>query len=296
MEGCQGQHDLNRHVLTPAKGAANRRVDDPHLVFWQAQGMGDLLLVFMRPLPGDLDGDPALLVHVAHPRFGLEVGMLLSRREVLALDHHLRPCQGCSRVSLANAVVVKDVAAALRVNKFSVGVHGRHRIEHGRQIEVVHCYHPCGRFSLRLGLGDHQRYLVPDKADAVGPRLGRTRPAQHGLIRHDQAILIDGHVLGGQHRQHTGHAFGGRSVHLADEGVWSAGKEDLHHGLIGAVDVTGVQGSACDLAHRVQANGRTTDSCHSPPLEREPGCPSESRCVLSNSTDRMRFKIARLVE
>jgi hypothetical protein len=30
--GSQGQHDLNRHIFTPAKRTANRRVDHAYLV------------------------------------------------------------------------------------------------------------------------------------------------------------------------------------------------------------------------------------------------------------------------
>ena len=48
--------------------------------------MGDLLLVLVRPLPGDLDRDAALVVDVAHCGFGLEVGVLLVGHLVRALD------------------------------------------------------------------------------------------------------------------------------------------------------------------------------------------------------------------
>src|SRR5258708_21973381 len=75
--GRQGQHNLHRHILTAAKRAANRGVDDANLIWRQLERMGNLELVFMRPLPGHLDGDAAGLVYGAEAGLGLEEGMLL---------------------------------------------------------------------------------------------------------------------------------------------------------------------------------------------------------------------------
>jgi hypothetical protein len=68
--GRQGQHDLHRHILAPAKGPADGRIDDPHLLERQPQRVGDLLLVFVRPLPGHLHGHPAFFIDIASPASG----------------------------------------------------------------------------------------------------------------------------------------------------------------------------------------------------------------------------------
>ena len=56
----QGQHDLERHVLPSAEGTSDGRIDHPDLIDRQIEGVGDLFLVLVDPLPGDLDGDPSL--------------------------------------------------------------------------------------------------------------------------------------------------------------------------------------------------------------------------------------------
>ena len=101
-QSSQCQHDLHGHILAPAECAADRRIDHPHPVERQRQGVCDLLLVLVRPLPGNLDGDPALFVDVSQPCLRLEVGVLLVRGVVLALDNDLRLGKGVLHISLAD--------------------------------------------------------------------------------------------------------------------------------------------------------------------------------------------------
>ena len=48
--GRQGQNELHRDIFASAKGAADRAVDDPHLLQRQTQRLGDLTLVVVRVL------------------------------------------------------------------------------------------------------------------------------------------------------------------------------------------------------------------------------------------------------
>ncbi len=77
--GCQRQHDLHRHILPPAEGPADGGIDHPHLLERQVQRMGNLLLIFVRPLPGDLHRHAPLLIDIGNACLGLEVSMLLGR-------------------------------------------------------------------------------------------------------------------------------------------------------------------------------------------------------------------------
>src|SRR5690606_37868336 len=73
----QCQHNLDRHILTATKSAANRRINNPHLIFWQVQRMCNLPQVFMHPLPGDADGNPPLFVDITETSFWLKKCMFL---------------------------------------------------------------------------------------------------------------------------------------------------------------------------------------------------------------------------
>ena len=98
----EGHDDLQRHVLPPAERAADGRVDDPHPLGREVEGVGDLLLVLVGPLAGDGHRDPTLVVDPADRGLGLQVGVLLVRQVVRPLDDDvgLRPsprrCRPCA--------------------------------------------------------------------------------------------------------------------------------------------------------------------------------------------------------
>jgi hypothetical protein len=71
MFGCQGQYDLHGHIFTPAKSTADGRIDHPHLVQGKVHSVGNLLLVFMRPLAANNHGHPAVFINVTEAGFRL---------------------------------------------------------------------------------------------------------------------------------------------------------------------------------------------------------------------------------
>ena len=89
LPGSQRQDDLHRHILATAKGAADGRVDDAYFFFGQAECMGYLLAVFMRPLPADHNGHDPTFVYKADAGFRLKVGVLLGWRFIIPFDNHI---------------------------------------------------------------------------------------------------------------------------------------------------------------------------------------------------------------
>ena len=85
----QGQHDLYRHILAPAKGAADGRVDDAYVLLGDVEGVSDLRLILMRPLAADHHRDPSLVIDVAQAGLGLQIGVFLARDLVSRLDDHI---------------------------------------------------------------------------------------------------------------------------------------------------------------------------------------------------------------
>ncbi len=139
--GCQRDHQLQAQVLLAPEGTADRPVDHPHPVERQVEGVRDLLGVLVGPLPGGLDGDPALIIDEAHCGFGLEVGVLLVREVVGAFDDHVGRSERSIHVALADHEVVIGVRAR-RV----LGVHQRCVVRE-RSVEITH-------EGQRLPLGD----------------------------------------------------------------------------------------------------------------------------------------------
>ncbi len=224
--------------------------------------MGDLLLVLMRPLAGDLDRQPSFVVDVGHPRLGLQVGVLLDRGVILALDDDVGGAEGGVGIALANPVVAEDVAVAIGEEQRRAGGQGCFDIGHHRQIFELDddlAQRPGRR---RFVFGDDHRQLVADETDAVRVRFGRTRAAQDRLVRHDQAVLVDRHVAGREDRHDARHALRLFGVQAADDGMRPAGEEDLHRQHPGQIDVARVERLSGDLAQRIDPLQRSSDSRH----------------------------------
>ncbi len=181
--------------------------------------MGDLLLVGVGPLTGGQHHYPALLVNVGQARFGLQIGVLLHRDAVLALDDHLRCGETGLHIPLADLVVDADIRRPnLRVDECRPRLHGRFGVGDERQVLINDLNQvPClGRDGLRLG-HDH-RHLVAHKTDNISSILGgrvgvifavsRPRSTQHRLVVPLQAVLVDRHVFGRKHAEYAHQCLG----------------------------------------------------------------------------------------
>ena len=100
----QGKYDLHGHVFAPAKGTADGGIDHTHLLGIEVQGMGDLVLVLVRPLPRDDHGDAVLLVNVGEAGLWLQVGVLLGAGVIVDLDDDL--CLGPAGLHVAFSYLV----------------------------------------------------------------------------------------------------------------------------------------------------------------------------------------------
>ena len=79
----------------------------------QAERVGYLFLVSMRPLTTAFDCDPASFIKICQPGFRLEVGMLLVGGMVFALyNDHIRPGEGRLHIALADLVPDADIGIA----------------------------------------------------------------------------------------------------------------------------------------------------------------------------------------
>ena len=227
----QRQHDLDRHVLPAAKRTADGHVLHAHAVRRQVERVGDLLLLLVRPLPADVDGDPAVRVNPAHARLRLQVGMFLVRQAVFALDDDVGRIPTGRHVPFANLVMLEDVGAVPRLHQNLVP-HRFVDVGHGRQWLPVNRNQRSGALGLRLALGHDHGHVIALPAADVAVGLGAAEPDHHGLVGQDQAVFVDRHVGGrvdgddaggGQrfadvHRQHAGvglvakHNFGVQQV------------------------------------------------------------------------------------
>jgi hypothetical protein len=112
------QENLDADILASAERTADRRVDDPHLLLVQLQRVGDLPPILMRPLPGRLDYQLTRLVHIRQAGLGLEEGVFLPGRHILALDDdQIAPREGGHRIALAQLHMPKHVRPFRRMNQ-----------------------------------------------------------------------------------------------------------------------------------------------------------------------------------
>jgi hypothetical protein len=226
--------------------------------------MADLLLVFVRPLPADLDRYPALFVEIGQPGFGLQVGVLLPRGRVCSLDRHVGLLPALVHVAFAHAVMGDDVAGRVGVKLRCALAHRFERVEHGRQVFVVDADQVAGLRCRLLRFGNDQRKVVHRGADDVCTIPVAAGPTQHRLIGHDQPVLVDWHILRRENCHHAGHSLCRAGVDRVDAGVGALGEQHLHvqHALTG--QVAGVLCLPCDLAHGIDAFDVLADDsgCH----------------------------------
>ena len=94
---------------------ADGRIDHAHLILRQSQRMGDLFLVFVHPLPRDLNRDAPGFIDIGQPCFGLQIGMLLRAREVGILDDDIRTRETGDYEGAANGLQVENSGTVTRI-------------------------------------------------------------------------------------------------------------------------------------------------------------------------------------
>jgi hypothetical protein len=194
----QAEDDLQRHVLASAERAADGRVLDAHTVGRQAQGVGDLPAVFVRPLAGDLDRHAPLVVNVADAGFGLQVGVLLMGQVVAPLDDDLGRGPAGVHVPLANLVVLEDVAAVPRV-KHPFVLHRLVNVGDEGQRLPLDSDEGRGAGGVGLRFGHNQGDVIPLPQADVAVGLVAAQADKDGLVGQPQAVLVDRHVGGSEH-------------------------------------------------------------------------------------------------
>ncbi len=140
--------------------------------------------------------------------------------------------------------------------------HGRFRILHDWQIFVFHLNLLNGFGCNHFILGDNRRHLITDEAHPVRMGFIGTRTTQHRLIKYDQAVFIDWNILGSENRNDSFHCFRLGGVDRFDDGMWAIGKQDLHHCLIGPINIAGIERFAGNLTPGIQASYFLTDCRH----------------------------------
>ena len=270
----QGEDDLHRHVFAAAKSAADGRIDDPHPLRGKVQGVGDLVLVLVRPLPADDDRDSVLVIDVRQTCFWLKVGVFLGAGLVIGFHDHVRLRPGGRYIAFANLMMGDEVplGAQLGMHRVGlpvgmelrrVGLQGREWIGDDGQVLVFDADQVPGLLCCALAFGHDHGHLVADKAHHVGSRLGRSGTAQHRLVGRLQAILVDRYVARSEHGHHAGQGFGLSRVDAQDPGMGPPGKEELGVEHVVHCYVTGIERLAGDLGAGVHAGDRLANSaCH----------------------------------
>jgi len=265
----QRQHNLDGHILATAEGAADRRVDHPNSVLWHTKGVGNLSLIFVRPLPGDNNRDPALFVKIGEPGLRLQVGMLLPGNLVGGLDDHVGLQQSGLDIAAPDPVARHQVALKdqLRVLRDSGIIRVQcggfltqriARIRNYRQILILHLDESqCTLRGVLIG-GNNSRHLISDKTHDIHPFLlpggvGSCRATEHGLVRVLQAVFVDGHIERRQDSLDSGKRFGHSRVHPNHTRVRTPCIQQLHRQRAFLMEITRIERLTGHLLPGVEA-------------------------------------------
>jgi hypothetical protein len=139
---------------------------------------------------------------------------------------------------------------------------GKQRIGDDWQIFVVHDDQLTGFSGDSFTFGDDHGDLVTDETHPVSEGFVRSRAAQYWLIVHDQAVLVDGHIPGGEDSQHSVQRFGLSGINATNNGMRSTGEENLHIGLVRLVDVAWEEGLTSDFSEGITTLSGLTDRWH----------------------------------
>ena len=146
--------------------------------------------------------------------------------------------------------------AVLGVDEVGIGCEGVVDVGHQRQLLPLDL--DGGGAGLgRLGrLGDDEGEMVGlPSADVARHRraAGVLDADEHRLVEQREAVLVHGHVGGGEHRDHAIDRLGGRGVEANHSCVGLVGEHDLGHQRVGRDAIGGIRGSATDLGLGVDA-------------------------------------------
>ncbi len=200
--GPHGEHaelHLHAEVLPGAEGPADAGEVDAHLVDRERQAGGDLDLVDMDPLGGDVEVDAAIGRRDGEPGLGAHEGLVLHPRLVGALDH-----DGAARLRVTPEDALGEEPVAERMDR--VGLKRRLRVNE-RLADFVGDDDGLRCPARRLGMvGGNSGDRLAVVADDVG---GEDRLV--GLV--EPVGLAARHVLVGDDGPDAAHLQGGRHVH-----------------------------------------------------------------------------------
>jgi hypothetical protein len=134
----------------------------------QAQCVGYGFTVCMSPLTTGFNGDVAILVHVGQSRFGLQIGVFLYRRLILAFHDYIGFGKGFVHIAFANLVVDTDIrVASVRMQDWRVGAQGNCRVGKDRQVFIIHFDQFDRCFCLGFSSGYHNCDLIANETDDI---------------------------------------------------------------------------------------------------------------------------------
>jgi hypothetical protein len=103
--------------------------------------------------------------------------------------------------------------------------HRHLRVIDNGQILVLHRNQIAGLGGNGFGFGNDDSHIIADEADNIAPLFVGAGAAQHRLGRHLQAVLVDGHIGGGEDIHDAGKSSGGPGIDTDHAGVHSPGKQ-----------------------------------------------------------------------
>ncbi len=231
-----------------AEGAADRRLDHPHLRHVEVEHPRQLPVQIVGDLGGRPDRELAGGIEVADGAVGLDRRVRRALEEVLAFDHDVR--LGHQRVHVAEleAHVLRQVAVLARLPRLvDRRLRMRQRLLRVEKIgkRLVHDVDQLQRFVGRVLVHRrHRRHAITDVADLVhAERILVSRPG-------DDAVQHR-HVAPRHHRAHTLQRQSFRRVDRLDPRVRMRAPQDLRVQHPRQRDVVGVDGAAGGLGQTV---------------------------------------------
>ena len=258
LEGQEGDHRFEHHVLFVAEAAADEGFDHPHGRPRDVQRLPDHAAADVRNLRRTDHDDVAHVVHVGVGRLVFQMAMLHGGRAVLALDDEIGFGQGFFQPAVDfERVLLEEVALRIDGGLDERGVRrkGVFRRGHDGQGLVAHLDQRGGLARRQFVAGHHHGHLVAVVAHVAGQKV----PVGHVAARGVHRIGMPGggkeavrHVVGGEDGLHAGQGQSLCRVDVRDHAVgYGAAHEDgVPHP--GQAQIVGVAGAARHLGFGIQ--------------------------------------------